>query len=116
MRQGVTSSATVLAVTRTRAPKAVHAELADLDKTKDALRRAYETESNDGAKKILAMMLKSAHAAESGSRHVCSDAGVPVYFVKIGTAAKLDGAIKKTFSPWARKARKMSKNRFSAPP
>ena len=39
MRQGVTSSATVLAVTRTRAPKAVHAELADLDKPKDALRR-----------------------------------------------------------------------------
>lgn len=39
MRQGVTSSATVLGVTRTRAPKAVHAELADLRRPKDALAR-----------------------------------------------------------------------------
>jgi fumarate hydratase subunit alpha len=66
--------------------------------TKDALQRAADAETNDGARKILAMMLKSADAAESGSRHVCSDAGVPVYFVKIGTAAKLDGAIKQAIS------------------
>jgi fumarate hydratase subunit alpha len=66
--------------------------------TKEALRKAGEAETNDGAKKILNMMLKSAHAAESGNRHVCSDAGVPVYFMKIGTAAQLDGNIKQAIS------------------
>jgi fumarate hydratase subunit alpha len=66
--------------------------------TKDALRRALDAETNDGGRKILAMMLRSAQLAEDTSRHVCSDAGVPVYFVKIGTAAKLDGNIKQAIS------------------
>jgi len=66
--------------------------------TKEALREAAARERNDGARKILAMMLKSADAAESGNRHVCSDAGVPVYFVKIGTAARLDGNIRQAIS------------------
>jgi fumarate hydratase subunit alpha len=66
--------------------------------TKEALRKAGEAETNEGAKKILTMMLKSAHAAETTNRHVCSDAGVPVYFVKIGTAARLDGNIKQAIS------------------
>lgn len=66
--------------------------------TKDALRSAYQAESNEGARKILAMMLKSAHAAETTDRHVCSDAGIPVYFVKIGTAARLEGNIKQAIS------------------
>lgn len=66
--------------------------------TKEALRKAGEAETNDGARKILSMMLRSAHAAESGNRHVCSDAGVPVYFVKIGTAARLEGNIRQAIS------------------
>jgi fumarate hydratase subunit alpha len=66
--------------------------------TKDALRRAYAAERNDGARKVLAMMLRSAQSAEDTSRHVCSDAGVPVYFVKIGTAARLEGNIKQAIS------------------
>ena len=66
--------------------------------TKEALRKATEAESNEGARKILNMMLRSAHAAESGNRHICSDAGVPVYFMKIGTAARLDGNIKQAVS------------------
>ena len=66
--------------------------------TKEALRKAGEAETNEGARKILQMMLRSAHAAESGNRHVCSDAGIPVYFVKIGTAARLEGNIKQAIS------------------
>ena len=66
--------------------------------TKDALRNAHEAETNEGARKILAMMLRSAHAAETTNRHVCSDAGIPVYFVKIGTAAQLEGSIKQAIS------------------
>lgn len=66
--------------------------------TKQALRGAYESETHDGARKILAMMLRSAQAAEETQRYVCSDAGIPVYAVKIGTAARLDGNIKQAIS------------------
>jgi fumarate hydratase subunit alpha len=66
--------------------------------TKEALRKAGEAERNEGARKILTMMLKSAQAAESGNRHVCSDAGVPVYSMKIGTAARLEGNIRQAVS------------------
>jgi fumarate hydratase subunit alpha len=66
--------------------------------TKEALRAARDAESDDSAKKILTMMLHGAQRAEDTSRHVCSDAGVPVYFVKIGTAAKLEGNIKQAIA------------------
>jgi fumarate hydratase subunit alpha len=66
--------------------------------TKDALRKAHDAETHDGAKKILALMLRSAQNAETTDRHVCSDAGVPVYFIKIGTAARLEGDIRKAIS------------------
>ncbi len=66
--------------------------------TKDALRKAHEAETHDGAKKILALMLRSAQRAETTDRHVCSDAGVPVYFIKIGTAARLEGDIRRAIS------------------
>lgn len=66
--------------------------------TKDALRRAHAAETSEGARKILAMMLRSAEAAETSNRHVCSDAGIPVYFIKIGTAARLEGNIRQAVS------------------
>jgi fumarate hydratase subunit alpha len=66
--------------------------------TKDALRKAHAAETHDGAKKILALMLRSAQNAETTDRHVCSDAGVPVYFIKIGTEARLEGDIRKAIS------------------
>jgi fumarate hydratase subunit alpha len=66
--------------------------------TKDALRKAHNAETHDGAKKILALMLRSAQNAETTDRHVCSDAGVPVYFIKIGTGARLEGDIRKAIS------------------
>ncbi len=66
--------------------------------TKDALRHALDAETNEGARKILAMMLHGAQVAQDTDRHVCSDAGVPVYFVKIGTAARIEGNIKQAMS------------------
>jgi fumarate hydratase subunit alpha len=66
--------------------------------TKDALRHALDAETNEGARKILAMMLNSAQVSEDTDRHVCSDAGVPVYFVKLGTAAQIEGNIKQAMS------------------
>jgi fumarate hydratase subunit alpha len=66
--------------------------------TKDGLRRALETETQDGARKVLRMMLGSAQKAEEEDRFVCSDAGVPVYHVTIGSAARLEGDIKAAIS------------------
>jgi len=64
------------------------------DDTKAALRSARDAETSETARKTLNMMLTSAQAAEDGDRFVCSDSGVPVYFVRIGTKADWDADIK----------------------
>jgi fumarate hydratase subunit alpha len=64
------------------------------DDTKAALARAMETETNETARQTLKLQLHSAELAEQRDRFVCSDSGVPVYFVKIGTAAPLACDIK----------------------
>ena len=66
--------------------------------TKLGLRRALEAETNHGAQQVLKMMLGSAQRAEAEQRFICSDAGVPVYHVTIGTAAPLAGDIKAAIS------------------
>ncbi len=65
--------------------------------TKDALRAACETETSESGRKVLNFMLNAAEAAEHNNRFVCSDAGVPTYFVKIGTKVQFDGDIKQAF-------------------
>src|SRR5262245_28143623 len=65
------------------------------DDTKTALETAIATETNEGAKKMLAMMRRSADRAESTDRLVCSDSGVPVYFIKVGTGARFEGDVKR---------------------
>ncbi|WEX08721.1 fumarate hydratase [Chelativorans sp. AA-79] len=64
------------------------------DDTKAALERARDLETSDTARRTLNMMLASARAAEEQDRFVCSDSGVPVYFVRIGTRARWDSNIK----------------------
>lgn len=66
--------------------------------TKLGLRRALEAETHDGARRVLQMMLGSAQRAEQDDRFVCSDAGVPVFHVTIGTAARLEGDIKQAIT------------------
>jgi fumarate hydratase subunit alpha len=66
--------------------------------TLGGLEAALATETQDGARQVLQMMLGSARKAEAEDRFVCSDAGVPVYHVTIGTAARLDGDIKAAIS------------------
>lgn len=61
---------------------------------KEALRRARALETNETAQRTLDLQLKSAEAAERSDRYVCSDSGVPVYFVKIGTRAGCNADIK----------------------
>ncbi|CEJ12759.1 L(+)-tartrate dehydratase subunit alpha [bacterium YEK0313] len=65
------------------------------DNSKAALRRAQETETAPHARRTLAFMLDSAEVAEKTGRFVCSDAGVPTYTIKIGTAARLEGDIRR---------------------
>src|ERR1700722_19329259 len=62
--------------------------------TKAALRKAEQTETNSVGRNTLRIMLDSAEAAESRSPFVCSDAGIPVYSVKIGTRVQFEGNIK----------------------
>ncbi len=59
-----------------------------------ALERALATETHAGARDVLRMMLGSARKAEAEGRFVCSDAGVPVFHVTLGTAARIEGDIK----------------------
>jgi fumarate hydratase subunit alpha len=63
--------------------------------TKAALRSAEAGERNPVARRTLRAQIESAELAEFEGHFVCSDSGVPVYFVKIGTRAVLDGPIKK---------------------
>lgn len=63
--------------------------------TKAALRAARMHETHEGAQRVLEIMLGSALRAEQTDRFVCSDAGVPVYHVTLGTAARLSGDIKR---------------------
>lgn len=66
--------------------------------TKAALREAQATETSEVAKKTLTFMLQSADAAEKNNRLVCSDSGVPVYFVKIGTKVRFEGNIRQAIT------------------
>lgn len=56
---------------------------------KAALARAMTTERNETARHTLELQLRSAELAEKKDRFVCSDSGVPVYFVKVGARADL---------------------------
>jgi len=64
------------------------------DDTKAALAAARDREESETARRTLNMMLQSARMAEDQSRYVCSDSGVPVYFVRIGTKADWDADIR----------------------
>ena len=66
--------------------------------TKAALRRADAVESNETARHTLRIMLESADAAERKNHFVCSDAGVPVFFVRVGTQAQFSGDVRRAIT------------------
>ena len=59
-----------------------------------ALRRALERDTNETARHTLNIMLKSAEAAASSQHFVCSDAGVPVFFMRVGAQAQFAGNVR----------------------
>lgn len=68
------------------------------DDTKDALRRAAELETSEVSRRTLAFMLRSAEEAETKQHFVCSDSGIPVYYVKIGSNVRLGMDIRRAIT------------------
>ena len=64
--------------------------------TKAALQQAELAERNEVGRKTIRLMLDSALAAEEKQHFVCSDSGVPVYFIEIGTGASLPPRFKQS--------------------
>lgn len=62
--------------------------------TKAVLRRAQGSDSSAIARKTLTIMLQSADAAEEKDHLVCSDVGIPVYAIKVGTRARIEGPVR----------------------
>jgi fumarate hydratase subunit alpha len=62
--------------------------------TKAALQRADAVESNETARHTLRIMIQSAEAAEKKNHFICSDAGIPVFFVRVGTQAQFSGNVR----------------------
>ncbi len=62
--------------------------------TKAALRSADARETNATARSTLRIMLQSAEAAQQSDHFVCSDAGVPVFFVRVGAQAQFAGNVR----------------------
>lgn len=65
---------------------------------KAGLRAADAAERNETARQTLRIMLESAEAAEASQHFVCSDAGVPVFFVRVGTQARFEGNVRQAIT------------------
>jgi fumarate hydratase subunit alpha len=66
--------------------------------TRAALIAADARETNETARHTLRVMLQSADAVATKQQFICSDAGVPVFFVKVGTQAQFSGGIRKAIA------------------
>lgn len=66
--------------------------------TKAALRSADSVETNETARSTLRIMMQSAEAAARDGHFVCSDAGVPVFFVRVGTQARFGGSVRQAIT------------------
>ncbi|WP_234196750.1 fumarate hydratase [Pseudacidovorax sp. NFM-22] len=66
--------------------------------TEAALRSADARERNETARHTLRVMLQSAEAAQREQHFICSDAGVPVYFVKVGVQAQFAGNLRRAIT------------------
>ncbi len=65
------------------------------DDTLAALRRGRASDTNETARRTLAIQIHSAEAAARQGHFVCSDSGIPTYVVKIGTQARFDGDVRR---------------------
>lgn len=66
--------------------------------TQRALRDAAQRDRNETARHTLRLMIQSADAAQQSGHFVCSDAGIPVFFVRVGTQAQFSGSVRGAIS------------------
>jgi fumarate hydratase subunit alpha len=66
--------------------------------TRAALLAADQRESNATARHTLRIMVESADAAARDQHFVCSDAGIPVFFVRVGTQARFSGDVRQAIT------------------
>jgi fumarate hydratase subunit alpha len=65
------------------------------DDTLVALKSSLSTERHPTARNTLSIQIESAQTAQRNGHFVCSDAGIPTYVVRIGTAARLGGDLRR---------------------
>lgn len=72
---------------------------------REALKRAYEKETNLTAKTIFETIFRNIEIADTQSMLICQDTGLPIYMVTIGSKFSVDGArIKAAITEGARRA------------
>jgi len=59
---------------------------------REALKRAYERETNPAAKTIFEAFFKSIELSDNEDMILCQDTGLPIFFVEIGSGFAVDGA------------------------
>lgn len=60
---------------------------------KIALKKAYEEETSEVAKTQLGAILDNIKLAEETCTPMCQDTGIPIFYVKLGTEARVEGDI-----------------------
>jgi len=71
---------------------------------KDALKRAYEKESNDTAKAILQAILRNIELSEKFSIPLCQDTGTPLFYVELGEDFPVKAKLRDIFVRATRRA------------
>lgn len=66
--------------------------------TRKALEAAGQRETNETARDTLRVMMRSADAARQDGHFVCSDAGIPVFFVRVGAQAQFSGPVRQAIT------------------
>jgi len=71
---------------------------------KEAILQAYERETAQQAKFQLQTILENISIAEKGDLCVCQDTGVPLFYVKLGSMASVEGDIREAISQGTKRA------------
>jgi len=72
---------------------------------KEALKRAYERETNATARTIFEVIFKSIELSETKDMILCQDTGLPIYMVKIGSGFVVDASkVKAALTKGAKRA------------
>jgi fumarate hydratase subunit alpha len=68
------------------------------DDTRELLERAQRSETGDTGRRTLKIMLQSADTAQQGDELVCTDVGIPVYSIKVGTRVQFSGSVRRAIT------------------